>query len=231
MPLLFTHPSFDLAIWKIVETWQELFDLIQNKTLFAEDIQKIHSDTRKCEWIAVRLLVKHLVGSEIPVCYGENGAPFLKDHSYPISITHTKGYAAILLSIGPYPGLDIEYLSERAWNLRSKYLNIKELELFEAVQHAIPINKNVDTLTPDSQSGLPPYASKSQLATICWCAKETAFKALQATEVDFIEHLHIEPFILSETGELFLKETKTSKQETYRIHYQISDDYIITWKV
>ena len=217
MPLSLIHPSSPVVgIWKITETLQEMLELFQNSTLYTDDLQKIQSVKRKYEWLAVRLLIKRLTGEERPVVYSEHGAPFLSGAPYHISISHTKGYAAVILSQSPRPGIDIEYRSERTWKLRTKYLSEKELTPFEA-------------LPPLRQTGKEERSPQATLATLCWCAKETAYKALQETGVDFIKHLHIAPFPLSEQGILSLQETKTHQMETYHINYRITHDYILTW--
>ena len=211
MPLFYVHQSPVIGVWKIVEPWQELLDLFQNKTLYADEVLTIHSDKRKSEWLAVRLLLKHLTGAEMLVDYKDHGAPFLKNYPYNISISHTKGYAALILSKHTNPGIDIEHRSGRALKLCKKFINTQELEQLNLL--------------------LRNHLHDPELfATICWCAKETAFKALQENGVDFIKHFHISPFTLSNKGDILLKETKTHRQESYQIHYQITDDFIITWK-
>ena len=86
-----------------------------------------------------------------------------------------------------------------------------------------------DPLCCDLYNNIDNSPDSFKLATLCWCAKETAFKSLQQVEVDFIEHLHILPFVLSDEGEMSLRETKTPLQQVFCINYQITDDYIITW--
>ena len=210
-----------------------MLELLQNKALYADEVLKIKSDNRKREWLAVRLLIKILTGDDMPVRYKENGAPFLADNRYHISISHTIGYAAIILSQYPNPGIDIEYKSDRAWKLRTKYLSADELEMFEPIRPDFQTGNEPLRLatifdsTNQTGSEIPPF--QSALATICWCAKETAYKALQAADIDFVKHLHIEPFSLSEKGTIFLKETKTPNQTTFEIYYQLTDDYVIAW--
>ena len=206
-----------MGIWKIEEPWQDMLALFQNNALYTDDLQKIQSPKRKCEWLAVRLLLKHLTGAEMLIGYRENGTPFIKNNSYRISISHTKGYAALILSKRPDPGIDIEYRSERAWKLRHRFMNATELEQFILFH-------------PDYQPDPEMVIQQSTLAAICWCAKETAFKALQENEVDFISHFHIAPFAISDKGIIRLKETKTTKQKIFPIHYQVTDDFILTWK-
>lgn len=73
-------------------------------------------------------------------------------------------------------------------------------------------------------------ANITETATICWCAKETAYKALGETEVDFAEHLCIEPFNPSEEGVLLLKEKRTKQKLNFNINYRVTKDFILTWK-
>ncbi|MDR1116324.1 MAG: 4'-phosphopantetheinyl transferase superfamily protein [Tannerella sp.] len=199
-----------MGIWEISESWQELFDSLINKDVYYSEMNKIQSDKRKQEWLAVRLLLQHLSGSETYIRYRENGAPFLSGNTYNISISHTKGFAAIILSENTNPGIDIEYHSERAWRLRKKYMNEDELKFIA------PLFDN--------------QKATDEIATICWCAKETAFKALGETDVDFAEHLHVEPFRLSKEGFLMLKEKRTGQNQRFRINYQVTESYLLTWK-
>ncbi len=216
MPILFTHKSPIMGIWKSTEPWQDMLDSFHNKEIYSHDVHKIQSDKRKQEWLAVRLLLKYLSGSETPINYHENGAPFLCDNPYHISISHTTGYAAMILSKNSNPGIDIEYRSDRAWRLRDKYMSEKEQEMFTSLHDDRQIEDN--------------RLKDIELATVCWCAKETAYKVLQESGVDFIEHLHIIPFTLLKESVFSLKETKTPRQEIFNIHYQITEDFTITWK-
>lgn len=213
MPVYYAQQSPFLGIWKILEPWQDMLEMFQDKMLYADEVLKIKSEKRKCEWLAIRLLLKHLTGFEIPVGYKDNGSPFLIGSHFHISISHTKGYAALILSKNPNPGIDIEYRSERALKLCTKFLNRIELEHLNLLHQNHKPDLNPETL-----------------ATLCWCAKETVFKALQENEVDFIQHFHVAPFIFSAQGAVCLKETKTHRQETYPIHYQVTDEFVITWK-
>lgn len=214
MPQVLIQQAPLIGIWNIVQPWQDLLAMFQSKTWLAGEVDKIASDHRKCEWLAVRLLIKCLTGVEIPVQYRANGTPFLDHDLYNISISHTRGYAAVLLTKHYNPGIDIEYRSGRAWRLRTKFLNTKELAF-------IDIAKN--------QTGHYSFAQQETLSTLCWCAKETVYKALQKTDVDFINHFHIAPFKLSENGFMILNETKTPKTDTFHIHYQQTDAYLLTW--
>ena len=203
MPLLHAYQSPLLGIWEMTETWQEMFESLENKDVYRADLNKIQSIKRKREWLSVRLLLQRLTRARTFIIYKTNGAPVLSDGSFNISISHTTGYAVILLSTTNHPGVDIEVRSDRAWKLKEKFLNKTELEI-------IP--------------------SAIDVATICWCAKETAYKSLGESAVDFSNQLHIEPFQLSKEGILFLHETRTPQKQRFTIHYQVNEPYILTWK-
>ena len=227
MPLLHTYESPVMGIREITEPWQDMLRSLKHNNLYSKEVDKIQSDKRKQEWLAVRLLLQHLCGPDIYIDYRNNGTPFLKGSLLHISISHTKGYAAVILSENKNPGIDIEYRSERAWKLRKKYLSDKETGVFLSLSSYADLNNQNHI---ESDAGIKHKPNHTDVATIFWCAKETAFKALQQAEVDFIEHLHILPFTLSDEGFLILKETRTPRRQTFIINYKIAEDYIITWK-
>ncbi len=214
MPLLKTYTSPLIGIWEIQETRQELLSLLKNKEIYTSELSEIHNEKRRKEWIAVRLLLEHFTGTRTHIKYHENGKPQLFGNKSHISISHTSGYAAVILSKKQNPGIDIEFKSDRAWKLRRRYMSETEIDGLNTALQISPIPSKL-----------------FEMATVCWCAKETAFKALSQSNVDFIKHLHIMTFSLpGRKGSLLLKETKTSKHKMFRVNYRIADDYIITWK-
>ena len=225
MPLFYTNQLPVIGVWKITETWPDMLDMFQDKTLYIDDVSKIQSDKRKCEWLATRLLLKRLSGTEMSVSYKDNGSPFLMNCCNYMSVSHTKGYAALILSKHPDPGIDIEYRSERAWKLRAKFLSTEEQQLI----NPLPCYSDPFTQFSILPENPRPDVDPETFSTICWCAKETAFKALQENEVDFIHHFHITSFTFADGG-IILKETKTPKQTIFYIRYQVTDDYVLTWK-
>ena len=47
--------------------------------------------------------------------------------------------------------------------------------------------------------------------------------------MDFIRHLRIFPFSLSEEGEFEAREYRTGRQERYRVRYVTHPDFVLTW--
>lgn len=95
--------------------------------------------------------LQELTGGSALIAYHPNGAPYLSGSSLHISISHTKGYAAVLLQDHPAAGIDIEYRSERVSRIRSRFMN------------------------PEEEAGIDKEYETEHLL-LHWCAKETLLK-------------------------------------------------------
>ena len=192
-----------MAVWKITETLSELTDLYYSEnTNETAQIMNMKSESRKKEYMAVRLLLRQLMQKNVLIGYHGNGAPYLINDKSKISISHTRDYAAILLNEETTPGIDIEYRSSRAWKLRERFLSNDELKFIE----------------------------NEDIATVFWCAKETVFKVLQQENPDFIQHFTILAFPgVEKTDVLKIREQKTESRRIFTVNYNITDNYILTW--
>jgi phosphopantetheinyl transferase len=195
-----------LGIWKIEEAREELLQLLPKK-LCAEAIEhiaKIRAEQRAVEWLATQILLYTLLGEEKQILKKTNGQPYLSDNSYQISISHTKNYAAILLHPTLSVGIDIETISERVKKIAYKFISDDEyIDPTQEVVHQL----------------------------LHWAAKESLFKLLGETEVDFKQHLHINPFTPLLEGMISANETKSNDRKSFVVHYEVCNDYVITWIV
>lgn len=99
---------------------------------------------RKAEKEGEQRLLFAMLGYIPVINHNEDGKPTIE--GYHISISHTIGYVAIILSTDFEVGIDIEYVSNRVSCITSRYLRSDE-----------------------------PFTDlRSQL--IAWCAKETTYK-------------------------------------------------------
>lgn len=99
------------GIWKADETVEELLALLPHKEKYEADICGFTANSRKLERLAVRVLLYEMLGEEKEIGYRSSGKPYLADGSASISISHTKGYVAVLLG-GP----------EKKWVLMSNVM-------------------------------------------------------------------------------------------------------------
>jgi len=193
-----------LGIWKIEKTIEELHTQLSDQSLLDYRFLSITNNARKLEWLSVRLLIKTLCGEEKTLVYNAAGKPTLADNSFNISISHTKGYVAVLIHPTQIVGLDIENRSERILKLKNKFMHSTELVAIDQTQEALHI-------------------------LLYWSAKETLFKIMPEEAIDFIEHLHISPFVLIEKGSFEANETRSQNKQHFTIQYQVFEDFVLTW--
>lgn len=203
MPLLIKHTTPLWGIWKIEESSEALLSMLDNKESYYSFLRNSMTEGRKCEWLAVRVVLKNLLNQEPEIAYASSGAPFLPGKPWNVSISHTKGYAAVLVSEKEHVGIDIEYLSDRVRKIRSRFMSASEDSVID----------------PDHES---------EHLLIYWSGKETLFKMIRQEEIDFKEHLHIHPFNYESEGIFRATETRTQKNDSFTIHYYVSPEFVLT---
>lgn len=205
MPLLFTYTKPLLGVWKIEETSDELLSLLEQPSEYLPFLQRLKTEKRRREWLASRVLLKKLAGQELSIAYHEDGAPYLPGSPYAISISHTDGYAAVQLHEQAV-GVDIEYRSNRVIKIRSRFMSPEEDASIDAGHEA-------------------------EHLLIYWCAKEALFKLIRQQDVDFIKHLHVEPFAYSSSGKIKVLETRTSERRSFTLNYEVFPDYVLVYSI
>ena len=84
----YAHHTFEgggIAIWHITEIADELYTQLDTHR-YDEQLVEKKNESRRAEWLAVRLLVKELFGAEAEVGYHPTGRPYLKDSDIHIRI-------------------------------------------------------------------------------------------------------------------------------------------------
>lgn len=208
MALFLQHkePLLKWGIWKIEESVEQLLEYLPNRAYYEQELQKFTAPHRKLEWLSVRALLYTLSGEHKEVCYEPSGKPYLADRTSFLSISHTKGYVAVILSASAEVGIDIEQYSQRVHKVAHKYMREDE--------EVVPYDGD------DTWSLL-----------LHWSAKEVLFKSMNTAEVDFREHLQIEPFVPNVEGTFRAREYRTEKQQSFLIHYFIHPDFVLTWQI
>lgn len=206
MPLFFNYTDchIHLAVWKIEESEEEM--LAQMSSCCRESMLHFSAKSRRLEWLSVRLLLKTMLGRYTEISYYSWGKPYLADSSNRISISHTRGYSAVILGKEQDLGVDIEYADARVGRIMKTFISEEEVAF-------------IDKVNPVPQ------------ALICWCAKETLFKMISGEHgtIDFKIHLHISPFIPQESGKIEAYETYTTDTATYPIFYKQFADFALVW--
>lgn len=193
------------GVWKMDESLDELQALFAGTTLYEQAMQRFKACPRRQEWLSVRLLLHHLLGEHREICYFPSGRPYLSDGTWQIGISHTKGYVAVILGHSSV-GIDIEQYGERVRKIVPRFVREDE--------------------------EIRMYADSDVWSLLLhWSAKETMFKCMDASEVDFRRHLFITPFTPQQAGTFQAKEFKTNRQYSFLIHYRLHPHFVLTWTV
>lgn len=208
MPLFkqYVNPEYQWGIWKTEESLDDLLNLLPDRgEMYRKELQSFTSPGRKTEWLAVRVLLYHLLEKEEKVCYHPGGKPYLANHSARISISHTKGYVAVLVSSAREGGIDIEKMGDKVVRVAHKFVNDRERE------GILPEELNVKLL-------------------LLWSAKEVMFKCLNDTHVNFRDHLRADHFP-TDRGWMVAHGKHDSREQRFFIQYMIHEDFVMTWSV
>ncbi len=200
--------EYRITVWNVEEDTETLLSMLPDGDSIREETNKrFRSEKRKKEWIAVRVLLYSMLQKQAKIEYANNGAPFLPEENTNISISHTGKiingnnvmYVAVALSRKHKIGIDIECLSTKVCKVKERFVRNDE---------------RAETLTS---------------LLLHWSAKEAAFKILSTEGVDFIRHLHIEPFTENNKGFFILTESKTGKACRMDVMYKIFNDFVLTF--
>lgn len=165
------------------------------------------SKRRSVEQGAVELILSELLGESAPRRdYDPLGRPILLDHpDRSLSISHTEGHAAVLLTPSPdgTPGVDIETYRPQLYEVASRYLHPDEWERMQATS---PL-------------------TELQLRSLLWSAKETAYKVFNPQGASLLSFTATE----LRPDELILAYPQGGTQ--LRLGYQLRPDYLFTYGV
>ncbi len=151
------YPGVNLGLWQIEETIDELYAHCPMLVKYKEWVDAHYkNDSRKKEFLAVRALQHEMLGDKVgEITHNEAGKPLLG--GFHISISHTQGFAALIVSKKREVAVDIEYYSDRVKRIASKFLRKDEKAA------------DVDSLL------------------VHWCAKETVYKLFSSENLQYEE--------------------------------------------
>ena len=207
----YAHYTFEgggVVIWHITETSDELYALLGSQLYDAQLLDK-KNESRRTEWLAVRLLVKELFGPECEVAYHPTGRPYLKGSNIHISISHTKGFAAIAYHCYAPIGMDIEYLSSRVERISSRFTAEGEASYIDVHdEHA-----------------------RQMYHLINWSAKEALYKLFDSPSMaEFKEVFQIAPYTLAECGTMDVA-VRGAEESVLAVSYRTFPTFVCTWVV
>ena len=160
-------PKTRVVIWEINESRQNL----ESKVVLSEYSLKLlnqkKSAIQKKQFLALRNIFKLLSIKDNEVKYDKVGKPIFSQNK-ALSISHSGNYAAVIMSDHSV-GIDIETINDRILKIKSKYL---ETEL------NYPMELNSET------------------SLVYWNIKESIFKAVDKSGIDFKKNILVPPLDL-----------------------------------
>ena len=209
MPLIHREniENGEIGLWKVSESIDDLLLLGR----FTEPDLKVFGTItalhRKKEWLATRILLNELIGTQKRIGYHNDGRPFIINSHINISISHTGIYISVFLHSDAIPGIDIELVTRQVGRVAQRFLSPDEL---------------------NSCSDGEGYSNWKLL--VHWCAKEAVFKMIPLTDIEFATDIHINySGSISNTGTL----QGTFKYKTDSTHitlsYRVLDELLIVW--
>jgi phosphopantetheinyl transferase len=195
-----------LGIWDITESKEELLHQLPFSEDEFEQFSKIKNLDKQREKLAGRVLAKSLMDTLDETYYGIvnalSGRPVLMDSPRRVSISHSGKYVAALITRSKTVGVDIQRIEPKIARIAPRVLSAKELEDCDG-----------------------------QTAKLCayWSIKEVLYKVYRERQLNFIDHLEIQNFILSKncscTGAIVLDQERAD----FSVTVCTFEDYILAY--
>jgi 4'-phosphopantetheinyl transferase len=206
MPLSFEIAQPRLMVWEIAEEEVFWLDRLEFSATMREEWSHCHPGHRT-EWLATRWLAAELSGQNPPPYRkDERGKPWSVDGDGQFSFSHTRGWAAAMLSDRAV-GVDVQRLEEKTLRIRHKFMLPEEIALGEA--------------EPDNFPGF---------AHVHWCAREAVYKAHGLRGLDFRADILLEPFRFDPSGGLLRARTrKNGAEKEFEVFYRPLRDAMLAY--
>ena len=201
MPLLKTIALNDytqLFVWKITETFDELFQSVALKDVSLARVDSMKSESHQRGFLAVRRLLMEAGYSDFDLYYDEFGKPHLGNGKH-ISISHSHDFSVIVLS-NVNVGADLEILKEKTLKLAPRYMDVSHLENLSKSDELIK-------------------------ATVVWGIKESVFKIKNEIGISFKDNIFEDDFNL-EDKKCGVSLQFNDKTERFDIVFEFIENYV-----
>lgn len=187
-----------LLVWKITETFDELFQSVSLKDASLTRVENMKSEGHQRGFLSVRRLLMEKGYCDFDLHYDKFGKPHLEDGKH-ISISHSHDFSVIVLS-DVNIGADLEILKEKTLKLAPRFMDVSHLENLSKEDELIK-------------------------ATVVWGIKEAVFKLKNEIGISFKDHIFEDDFMLKDkkcTVELRFN----NKIEYFDILFYFIEEYV-----
>lgn len=196
-----------IGVWSVEESTVFFMQKLDLQPIEIEELEKLKG-RRRLEWLASRFLVHEMLtdlGYEdrVPVLKDEFGKPHIWGTPFHLSFSHSHEQVAVILA-NVEVGIDIQFIVPKIEVLAHKFLSETEMASIKA-------------------------ATRLEHLHFYWGAKEAAYKAHGRKELDFRQHIFIEPFdyqaIATTSGEI----VKDGEVWKYDLFFEKMSTYVLVW--
>jgi phosphopantetheinyl transferase len=187
-----------LFVWKITETFDELFQSVALKDVSLARVESMKSESHQRGFLAVRRLLMEAGYTDFDLYYDEFGKPHLGNGKH-ISISHSHDFSVIVLS-DVNVGADLEILKEKTLKLAPRYMDVSHLENLSKSDELIK-------------------------ATVVWGIKESVFKIKNEIGISFKDNIFEDDFNLEEKKCLASLQFN-DKTERFDIVFEFIENYV-----
>lgn len=166
-----------IAVWEIAEDTENMLANLSPADVSA--VSRFASEERRREWLAVRLLLHSVLGCDASIEYDDKGKPCLVGADGYVSISHTKGYAAIAFSSSFPVGLDMELSNREVGAVARRFMYEEDLAVL-------------------------PQEKWNEYKLIRWTAAEALFKLVGDLGGSYRENIAVKDFVPGNSGLLDL---------------------------
>ncbi len=197
-----------LGVWEIIEPAEELLGQVRlcpEERVFYRGLKSL---SRRQQWLSYRLILPHLLEANAVsgILYDDGGKPRLENGAGHVSATHSGKYAALIFSKTNRVGVDVELIQPKIVKLTHKFLTPAELE-YRFSAHTL------------------------ESLYVIWSAKEALYKLHGGCGLVFSQHIHINHFTFTGSGQVTGRVVRGDETITYTLFYESLDDYILVYAV
>ena len=204
MPIIYDlnlSPKTRVVIWEINESLQDLGSKVVLSEYSIKLLNQKKSEIQKKQFLAIRNIFKLLSIEDNEVKYDKVGKPIFSQNKI-LSISHSGNYAAVIISDHPV-GIDIEKINGKAMKIKHKFLQI-ELNY--------------------------PQKLNNQMSLVYWNIKESIYKAVGITGIDFKKNILALPLDINSSNckSWYVNNDDIYSFETY---FKISKNYTLAFVI
>ena len=194
-------PKTRVVIWEINESIQDLKSKVVLSQYSLKLLNQKKSEIQKKQFLTIRNIFKLLFIEDNEVKYDKLGKPIFSQNKI-LSISHSGNYAAVIIS-DQSVGIDIEKINGKAYKIKHKFLHI-ELNY--------------------------PQELNNQTSLVYWNIKESIYKAVGITGIDFKKNILTLPLGINSSK---CKSWYVNNDDIYSFetHFRISKNYTLAFVI